>query len=270
MELVQEIQDRVILGLPITTSYGVLKPLSMEEFIRRQQSIAVVCMNKRKLLSELGFSQQKETGQSDEEIRKMLFELNELPMKQLLNELFSDLYQHYIIVTRYCVFYDEQFNETIHESKEAFDKQVLTKSIEFLNDLDNEQFDEFRTMLIALHGQTEVSAKLNPYMERREQKARTAKRHKQDDAPTFATMVSSIAMYSGINYEDIAKWNILQINHSFQRISYFITNSDTVLYGTVAPDVKVISWSENIRTDKEDNKDKSLDEFKSGWESKLN
>lgn len=270
MELVQEIQDRVILGLPIITSYGVLKPLTMEEFIKRQQSVAVICMNKRKLLSELGFSQQNETGQSDKEIHKMLMELNEIPMKQLMEDLFKDLYQHYVIITRYCVFYDEVFNETIHESEEEFDKQVLMKSIEFLQNLSEEQFDEFRTMLIALHGQSEISAKLNPYLERRELKAKQAGRHKKDNSPTFATMISSIAMYSGINYEDIARWNILQITHSFQRISYFISNSDSVLYGTVAPDVDIINWSENIVADKGTNKDKTLDEFKSSVGSKLN
>lgn len=270
MELEQEIQDRVILGLPVQTSYGLLKPLSIEEFMKRQQSVAIISLDKKKLLSELGLGQQEQTGQKDSEIHKMLMELNKIPLKQLMNELFKDLYHHYAIITRYCVFFDEQFDEELHEDEEEFEQNTLIKSIQFLEKLTDEEFDEFRLMLLALHSQTEVTAHLNPYLEKRNLRAKKGSAKRGNDAPTLSTMVSSCATYTGIDYKDISKWNILQLTHTFQRISYFVSHSNSVLYSTVASDVDVINWSENIVADKELNKDKSLAEFQRTMGETLN
>lgn len=49
------------------------------------------------------------------------------------------------------------------------------------------------------------------------------------------------------------KWNALQLQHSFQRISLFIQNNATTLFATVTSEVDLVNWSENI-TDNEKKK----------------
>lgn len=66
-------------------------------------------------------------------------------------------------------------------------------------------------------------------------------------------MVTSCAVYMGVDYSDIMKWNALQLQHSFQRISLFIQNNATTLFATVTSEVDLVNWSENI-TDNEKKK----------------
>lgn len=253
---VEDVEDRVILGLPVLTEYGELKPLSIYEFLKRQQSIAIVAMDKKKLLSELGKSEQEETGKSDSEIFELLQEMAQLPLKELLSEYFQELYHHYMILTRYCKYF--YFDRNDYETEEDFEKAALIESLTFIDELTNEQFDEFRLMLLALHATPEQTAFLNPTLQKRDERAKKIKTQNVD-APNLTTMISSCAVYMGLSYSQIAEWNALQLQHSFQRIAMFIENSATTLFATVSPDVDFINWSENINNHKEEEKDIALD-----------
>lgn len=257
---ISNIEDRVILGLPVETQFGSMKALSIKAYIQRINSLSVITLGKKNLLAELGKQQKHETGQPDNEVWALLKELNKNSLKKLLNEYFSDLLIHYIILTRYCVFFylEKEFDEDgILETDEEFDNRCLTESMAFINNLSDEEFDFYRSILLSLHGQTEPKAHLNPKLQRFEDMKNQIK--PSGDAPNLPTMISSCAVYMGLTYEEIAKWNSLQLQHSFQRIALFVQNSATTLYGTVTNEVELINWADNITVEKE--KEKTLDQY---------
>lgn len=257
---VSNIEDRVILGLPVETQFGSLKALSIKDYIQRINSLSVITLGKKNLLAELGKQQKQETGQTDNEIWSLLKELNKNSLKTLLNEYFNDLLIHYIILTRYCVFFyleKEVDEDGILETDEEFDTRCLTESMNFINNLSDEDFDFYRTLLLTLHGQTEPKAHLNPKLQRFEDMKNQIK--PSGDTPNLPTMISSCAVYMGLTYEEITKWNSLQLQHSFQRIALFLQNSATTLYGTVTSEVELVNWAENITVEKE--KEKTLDQY---------
>lgn len=257
---VSNIEDRVILGLPVETQFGSLKALSIKDYIQRINSLSVITLGKKNLLAELGKQQKQETGQTDNEIWSLLKELNKNSLKALLNEYFNDLLIHYIILTRYCVFFyleKEVDEDGILETDEEFDTRCLTESMTFINSLSDEDFDFYRILLLTLHGQTEPKAHLNPKLQKFEDMKNQIK--PSGDAPNLPTMISSCAVYMGLTYEEITKWNSLQLQHSFQRIALFLQHSATTLYGTVTSEVELINWADNITAEKE--KEKTLDQY---------
>lgn len=263
-----DIEEKVILGLPIETEFGLLKPLSIHDYLQRINSLGAITMGKKKLLAELGKAQQKETGQSDEEIFVLLRELNELPLLALLKEYFSEVLQHYMILTRFCKYFyldeDKSFN-----SNEDLDKHALDKSFEFVSGLNEEQFDRYRNILLEMHAQSDAKAHLNPFLEKRAERGRKLLHNNDTNAPSLATMISSCAVYMGLDYSVIAKWNALQLQHSFQRISFFIENSATTLFATVSGDIDFVSWAANIENNKDTNTDQQLDVFTQNLGSQL-
>lgn len=260
----KKIQERVILGLPIITEFGELKPLSIQEFLKREDSVSVISMSKRKLLAELGQMEQKVTGESDKVIWNKLKELEQLPFIQLLQEYFEQIFHHYVIVTRLCKFfyYDDKLDE--YDSKEERDKASLEEAYLFLLNLDEEQFDTFRKYLLELHSITDTTAKLNPTLYKREERGRRLF-STPTNAPNLATMASAVAMYGGIDYINIAKWNYLQLSHSFHRIANMIMNRDTTLFSTVSSEVEIHDWAENVSTKPVESNDKTLAQYQKSF-----
>lgn len=273
----QSIQDKVILNLPIESPFGELKPLSIHDYMQRLSSISVISLNKKYLLAEYGKGYQEETGQTDNEIFTMLKDLNEkYSLFYFLREMFQDLLHHYIIITRYVKFYDYQYDKKNPQSRKDIDENsdddtplsekefteaILEKCIQFVFSLDDDQFELYRKYILQLHGQSEPRAFLNPKLQRNEEKSKASKLKKKDTTPTLSTMVTSCAVYMGVDYSDIMKWNALQLQHSFQRISLFIQNNATTLFATVTSEVDLVNWSENI-TDNEKKEDMTLDTFR--------
>lgn len=249
-----EIEDRVILDLPIITKYGEFKPLSILEYMKLISSIAAVSYSKKKLLALLGKAEQEATGKTDSEIFSMLKELNEVPMKELMSEYFSDYLVHYIVLlkaTRFHHLVSEDEDEENGMSEEA----IITEIVEFINSLTNEDFDEVRNILLSLHNQTDVEGFLNPPLQRSRDKKNSLFKN-DSDSPNLVTMISSCVAYSGITYKEVAQWNAFQLHHTFQRIAYLINNEATTLFRTVSDEVDFVNWAENI--DSENNKEKPM------------
>ncbi len=255
------IEERAILGLPIITEFGEMKPLSIQEYIQRSTSLGVIAMDKKKVLAELGKGQQAETGQSDKEVFNLLTELNNShTFLSLLKEYFTEILNHYIIITCYCKFYYLEDTKEDYENEEEYNKDLLMKSADFIINLSDEAFDSYRRILLQLNGVSEITSKINPVLYKREDKPKT-KSKEDDETPNLSTMISSCAVHMGIDYKDIAKWNSLQLQHSFQRIGLFIANSERTLFRTVSDEVEPVAWTTNISTNKNRNKDQSLEQF---------
>ncbi|WP_274316417.1 hypothetical protein [Staphylococcus hyicus] len=253
------IADRAVLGLPIDTPYGEFKPMSIEEYMRRVQSIAVLSYGKKKLLAELGKAYKSKNPQStDKEIHEMLKKLYELPFLQLMSEYFTDYLIHYIILLRFCLFY----NLNPDNDKEKED-ECLLKVREFIINLSNEDFDEIRKILMTLNNQTEKIAFLNPKIQRGQDKKEKYFSGGSDDAPNLSTMITTCVTYSGIDFSIVSKWNAFQLQHAFQRIAQLISYETSRLFATVATDVEIESWTKNISLEHEEkNTDKEFSEFK--------
>lgn len=252
-----EIEDRVILNLPIITEHGEFKPLTILEYMQNVSSLAAISYSKKKLLSLLGQAEQEASGKPDSEIFNMLKELNDIPLKELMVEYFNEFLVHYAVLLRETKFFYMRYEEKNEEFKDEqeFEKHVIKVIFEYINNLTNEEFDEIREILLALHNQTEVSGFLNPQLQR--------SRNKKDKlftgeskSPSLVTMITSCVAYTGIDYKNISEWNAFQLQHTFQRIAYFINHKTATLFQTVSGDVEAINWAENI--DSENEKDDRL------------
>lgn len=254
------IADKAILGLPVETEYGEFKPLSIENYIRYAQHIGILSYGKKKLLAELGKALQISTPEaSDEEVHKMLKELNELPFFELIKEYFPDYLLPYVIILRLTRFPDD--GTPLSEEEE---KNKLNEVREYLFNLSNEEFDDVRKILMTLNNQSEKIAFLNPRIQRGQDKKEKLFSRKTDDSPNLSTMITTCVAYSGIDFQQISKWNAFQLQHAFQRIAILINYETTRLFATVASDVDIENWTQNISLDyQEKNTDKEFNEFKS-------
>lgn len=247
-----EIEDRVILNLPIITEYGEFKPLTILEYMKNVSSLAAISYSKKKLLALLGQAEQEASGKPDNEVFEMLKELNNIPLKELMIEYFGEFLAHYVVLLRDTKFfylrYDEEDKD--FEDEEEFEKHVVRIIFEYLNGLSNEGFEDVRTILLALHNQTEVAGFLNPQLQRsRDKKDKLFSGDSK--SPSLVTMITSCVAYTGIDYKDITQWNAFQLQHTFQRIAYLINHKTATLFQTVSSDVDNVNWAENIDSENE-------------------
>lgn len=254
------IADKAILGLPVDTPYGQFTPLSIEDYIKHAQHIGLLSFGKKKLLAEMGKAlQASDPDATDESVHETLKELNEYPFFKLIQEYFKDYLIPYLIILRLARF-PNPYDRELSEEEE---KELLSQARDFLFELSDEEFDDVRKILMTLNNQTEKIAFLNPRIQRGQDKKEKYFSKKSDDSPNLSTMISTCVTYSGIDFSQIKKWNAFQLQHAFQRIAMLINYETTRLFATVATDVDIENWTQNISLDyEEENTDKEFNKFK--------
>lgn len=244
-----QLDERALFGLPIETSFGELKPLTVYDYMDCASQLTAMTFDKKRLLHEIRLNQPNKEKQNSKEMTDLLKQLNkELTIKQILINYVSLFFNAYIEITARCLFFNEDNQE-----------ERINKATEFLNGLDDKDFEELRKILLYMNGQSEQTAFLNPQMQRKREQGIKFHSKENSESPNIPTIVTSIVAYTGLKFEDILGWNVTQLLQMFQRIQMFKGYDVTTLFATVAGDkVEIQEWSQNIEIKNDSNTDSTF------------
>lgn len=247
-----KIEEKALLGIPIETKFGEVKPLSIMDYMTYGSELAAVTFNKRRVLHEIRLNQDSEM-QNSPELTKMLRELDEnYSLKEIIVTYMEPYFHAYSAIVSRCFF----FNEV----KEV----ALEKAHNLLVDINNEEFDEIRQIILSLNNQPEQDAELDPVLQSFKEKAiRFHNSKEQDNGTSMSTIITSIVTQTGLDFSKILKWNVTQVLQIYSRLQMFKAYDATTLFATVTDKITIEPWDKNIEVAK-DNLDKysmSLDEF---------
>lgn len=247
-----KIEEKALLGLPIETKFGEVKPLSLFEYMKNGSELAAMTFNKARVLHEIRLNQEKDKQKSPE-LTQMLRDLHEqYSLKEIIVTYMEPYFHAYVSMVAKCLFFNEDAEVAI---KKAYD---------FMVEISNDDFDELRQIILLLNNQPEQDASLDPTIQEFKEKAiRFHSTKDKDDSPSMGTIITSIVAQTGLSFEEILKWNITQVMQMFSRIQMFKAYDATILFATVTDKVTIENWSKNteIAVDGLDKYSMSLEEF---------
>ena len=267
------LEEMALLGLPIHTEFGEMKPLSVYDYMEVGGELVALSFDKLRCLHEIRLNQPEEKQES-KEFTKVLEELNETySLKNIIISFIPQFFSAYVEVLARCWVMDEDLVVVDEEGKELEGQEAKRKvSFDFLQQSSDEVFDAVRMMLLQINGQSEQTAFLDPLLQRKkEQSLRLKESQKKDSekssSPDTSTMVSSVVAFSGLPYVEVLKFNITQLIHTFQRISLMKAHDSSVVIATVAHDsANIVNWMENIEIKNDSNESSNFameyDKFK--------
>lgn len=237
-----DLTERAILGLPIETPYGLFKPLTLRDYLERGDALAAITFDKRRVLHEIRLNQDEET-QNSTELTKLLREMDsQYSLKQILIEYMEPYFHAYVEIIARCKVLENE------ETLEGVREEVYL----MLHEIDPEEFDALRNMILVLNNQSSQTASLDPTIQKWKEKAIKFK-SSDKDAPNIPTMVTSVVSFSGHTFEEISNWNITQLLQVFQRIGMLKAYDTTSLFATVTDKIDIQNWSENIEIEDDSN-----------------
>lgn len=240
-----DFQERAVLGLPIDTPFGKLKPLSIYDFLERGDALSAITFDKPRVLHEIRLNQPEEQ-RNTKEMTALLREMNEqYSLKDILITYMEPYFHAYVEVISRC---SELKEDETFESKQE-------EVFEYLKELDAEEFDAFRQIILEINNQATQTASLDPTVQAWKEKALRYKSTAKGDgtAPNLSTMVTSIVSFSGHTFSEILEWNIAQLQQVFQRIGLFKAYDTTTLFSTVTDKIDIQDWSKNIEIENDSN-----------------
>lgn len=251
------LEEKALFGIPINTDYGDFKPMTVHDYMECAPFLQAMSYDKKRVLHEIRLAQPEENRKL-KEMTETLRKLNEeMSLKEILLSLMPQYINAYIEVLIRCRKFDIELAG--EDDKEDAEKVYLTAQ-NFLLELEPNQFDEVRDILLSINAQSKQTAFLDPEMQWR--KERSLKfNHSQSDAeaPNPSTLVTSVVTYTGINFEEVVNWNITQLQHMFQRVALFHSYQTYITFATVAGDkIDPVNWAENVITRDDSNTDSNF------------
>lgn len=259
-----KLEEKALFGLPVETEYGNFKPMSVYDYMDCAHLLQALSFDKKRVLHEIRLSQ-PEDMQKKKETTTALQKLNEeYSLKEVIVKIIPAYFLAYVDILLRCREFDFEYDE----DKEGNEEQQRTElAHKYLIDLSNEDFDAVRKILLAINAQSEQTAFLNPELQdRKERTLKFKSSQSPSDAPDASTLVTTVVTYTGINYDQVVKWNITQLQHAFQRVALFLSYDTYITFATVAGDkIDAVNWAENIITENDSNSSSSfaveLEEF---------
>jgi uncharacterized protein YifE (UPF0438 family) len=224
----QDIKEFYILGLPIETPIGNCRFLKVKEYPDSFTQLNVIAITKDQIIQSYG------NTETDKQIIELLKTMSLYEIVLCSDEL----------RTVYVKAFAELFNDA-----EAFLK-VTEKTFEY-----------YRKLILDMNCIKEEKINPNPEIQKWIEKS---KRFKQEQAGglTFADLVTSVAIYAGVTYEQINELTIYQLYASFQRIAMFKSYDTSTLFSTVSVEkVNIESWCKHIDMFAEEEYGISKDQF---------
>lgn len=245
-----DFRERALLGLPIETPFGELKPLSLLDYLERGDALAAITFDIRRVLHEIRLSQPDEKHRNSEEMTELLREMEkEYSIKQLLITYMEPYFHAYVDIISRC---------RVLEGQETFEEKQK-ETFEFLQDMEPKEFDALRKIILEINNQPEQTASLDPTVQQWKEKAlRYKSSGSGDDSPNLSTMATSIVSFSGHTFEEVLSWNITQLHQVFQRIGFFKAYETTTLFATVTDKIDIQDWSKNIVIENDSNDSSSF------------
>lgn len=244
-----DLKERALLGIPIDTPFGQLKPLTVYDFLECGDALSAITFDISRVLHEIRLNQPEET-QNTKELTEELRQLKaNYSLKEILIAYMQPFFHAYVeIVSRCKVLKGEQDLEKVRE--DTFNE---------LNELSPEEFDSLRKIILEINNQSSQTASLDPTVQKWKEKAlRFKSSSDKNGAPNISTMVTSVVVYSGHTYKEVTGWNITQLLQAFQRIGLLKAYDTTTLFATVTDKIDIQSWSENIEIEDDSNTSKDV------------
>lgn len=222
----REIPNEYILGLPIETSAGTLSQIRVYEYNKYFPDLSLMAMEKTYII--YSYASANKNGELDE----LVDELTNLTMYEIVKGL--------------------------PDFKEAYDRLfVRCLGEESLSLISADNFNEIRSRILDSNcisteeamislDKSDPKNYLNFEIQKAVERSKRVKNQGNDDAAQFDDIVSSIVVFSGIDYSVIANWTLYQMYMAFSRISQFKNYDTTTLFATVSGEVNIENWSKHI------------------------
>lgn len=209
------VYDFYILGLPIDTEYGQCHFLTVKDYPIFFQHLNGLAITKESIIYKYYCDEEHDNT----ETIKVLQELSLFDMIMISKDIFN--------------MYDELFSYVFQNDK-------------FFENITEEKFITCRNLLLKMNVIKENIVNPNPEIQRWIEKEQGF--NQTNDCPTtFADVVSSVAMGSGLTYDQINNMTLHQLYTSFHRIVKIKAYDTSTLFATVSAErVDIEVWCGHI------------------------
>ena len=226
--------EKAILGIPIVTDLGEIKPLSLYDYVNLGVELQVVSFEKTRILHEYRLNLDIEV-QKSKELEAQMKKLNETKsLKEIVTGVIPAFLNAYIAIIAQSMFSDIENTE-----------DRIKKSHDFVKELDDTQFENLRDIILKINSQSKQKAFLDYELQRKKEQGIRLNSQGKEGA-NLVTMISSVVSFSGIDYDIISNWNYARLLHAFNRIAQFKAYDTTTMFMTVSGDVTANNWQENF------------------------
>lgn len=235
--LTPEQSDMFVIGLPLKTDYGTIKPIKVKEYPSIEGGIGVLKMADWEVRSTL-----KKRIKDNPIAKEMVDDLQKLPMYQCVQNNIMGLRDTFNnIFSKFIIDYDQS---------------------KFLFKFKSQQdFDDFRMLILDYNGIDYIVWEKNPEL-RYFQKLKLYYNNATGKTVNFDSMFTSLVA-TGHKPHDINDFTLNQFYSSFKRLQFFKAHDTTTLYKTVDSKNKidVVEWFAPSKESTADKGDKTIDEI---------
>jgi hypothetical protein len=258
----QDMRDYYIFGEKVEFQYGKIRFLKYKEYIQNMTLLSLLGQN----VLHLYYQYSEEFKKKDELTEENLKGLEELKNMSLLeivrnNSLFLTIYLTLFDmlievdetnIDEYNELYFDAFNNhPIYDEKGNIineDVDIPThKDLVIARLLSNEdEFMQVRKIMMDMNVVVEDIVSENPEIQAALDRSKQFQQATNKSNTTFVDMITSIVVNSTHSFEQVGNMNVYQVYSIYYRIAAKFNYETSVLFATVAPDVKVEDWSKHI------------------------
>lgn len=225
----QELENKLIFGQPIETYYGRARFYTYTEFLERQIELNYISTTilgfyyaiRRELIK------QKATKEDLIELKKM----QEV-------ELFD-----FVRITPFILeAYKKIFHEVFELPEEEQGKYLDT---DFYITMDKEDFYNMRDIVMRINLLKEEVMSPSPRVQDRFDREKERKRREAGEGATIETVLSTLTLFTGKDYQELGEMTAYQILNTYQRVHAFGEFFITTLFKTAGAEVDIAMWDKN-------------------------
>lgn len=229
-----------VFGLPIETELGYFHPLKVRDYPSHLFHLQTIQSTKEQIIQ---IYRKLNKGEEFKEIFEQMEKLS------LFEIALSDPH----VRNSYEKILDKCFN-----------KEKVIDNIQ-----NEEMFDYYRGLILRTNVLKEEKVNPNPEIQAAIERSRRLKNQGQEKF-TLSDMVSSVAILSGISYQEIMEWTVYQLHMSFYRVSQLMNYNTGTLFATVTGEMKEVeNWSKHIDLFEEEKYYMTHDQFNKNVKSKI-
>ena len=284
-EIRKQKRDNYIFGSEEVFEYGKIRFLTFEEYNLMGSILGVFGLNTLHIYYQYrkGF---EKNGKIEADAEEFLEQIKKFSIFTLVNsDIGMDLKMAYYQVFDKVLIFDEddmkaydlahvklfgveaeyddnnKYIPMIDENGDVIPKPELKQMVMMLIFEDEELFMDLREKIMDMNVIKEERVSINPEINAGLERSRKYRKAKNKGDQTSADIVTSIVASTGDSFEKVRKMNVHQVYGIYQRIAQIKNYEASVLYSTVAPDVKIEAWDKHIDLFKDETTEVSKDKF---------
>ncbi len=263
-------KDAYIFGTKETFKYGEIGYLTFEDYFKYASFTGLLSLNNLHIFYQY-YKAYKKENKLNEDTEEFLEQVKNAHLIEIINSPLGDdwgLKEAYLIILNKVIYveednltlYDELHEEIMGElprytgdgeyvplldDKGIPISEPKMKEMTILKILtDKDLFMEVRKKIMDMNVIKEDKITTNPEINEFLEMSKEVKKNDSDEG--LADILTSIVVATGHDYPVVANWNLHQVYGTFQRIATFKEYEASLLFSTVAPDVKVPNWNKHI------------------------